>query len=226
MPRRVLAAVVGIGMLAALLPGCSGGSSGLGGPPQLPTGAPVTYVSIDESSATELRDTWQQHFYRTALPTWTVAYDISEDQFIDPIGDGWQEAETELIDQVTSFRPSVVTVALGLSEVANGIGIQTFAPALRRLLGALHDDTVATVLVADVIPLPMSRGGRVVTAYNAAIVAATKAEGDVLVDVHSAVRRAQAAGDAAVLGDSLTSLGEELFATAFEEAMAHRPDSR
>jgi GDSL-like lipase/acylhydrolase family protein len=226
MRARTLAAVVAMATLAVLLQGCSVNSSGFGGPPLQRTGAAVTYVSIDEGSPAGFRRTWQQRFYQTALPRWAVAYDISEDRFVDPAGNEWQAAEALLIDQVSSLRPTVVTVALGLSEVANGISLTTFEPALRRLLVALHHDSVPTVLVANLVPLPTSRGDGLVTAYNAAIGSATRAEGDTLVDVYAEFLRAHDAGAGADLGGGLTALGQDVFAAAFERSMKHRPESR
>jgi hypothetical protein len=226
MARRALAGVVAIGMLSGLLAGCSGDSSGLGGLPVERTGPAVTYVSVDEGTPADFRLAWEEQFYREALAPWAVAYDVSENDVMGAFGDGWQEAETELIQQVVSFRPSVVTVALGLSEVTSGVSAETFAGALARLLAALHDDAVPTVLVANLIPLPVSGGGLLVNAYNAAIGSVTRAEGDVLVDVHGAFMRAEVAGDAAAHAGGLTSVGQDLFAAAFDAAMKHRPDSR
>jgi hypothetical protein len=223
------------GLLAAVLTlaSCSAGSSGLGGPPSQVRGAAVTYVSIDEGlsiqdgTGPEFRLKWQQLFLRSALPLWAVEYEINEDDFIDSRGAEWQDAETQLIAQVASLRPTVVTVVLGEVEARTGISTATFAGALNRLLAALHGDEIPTVLVANVVPMAPSASQPFVTSYNAAIAAATKAHGDVLVDVHGALVRA---GDAANAG-VLTSQGViprevELVAQTFEAAMRNRPDSR
>jgi lysophospholipase L1-like esterase len=224
MQARVLAGLIATAMTATLISGCSSLSSGLNGPPRQRTGSAVTYVSIDEGAPPDFRFAWQQRFYRTALPQWAVAYDLSDNDFMGPGGDDWRSTDTELIHEVTSFRPSVVTVALGLSEVANGVSADTFAAALHRLLTALRDDAVPTVLVANVIPLATSQRAALVHAYNDAIVTLAGAEGDVLVDVYTAFVRAHAA--AGVLGGILSARGQQIFAAAFEKAMKHRRDSR
>jgi hypothetical protein len=198
----------------------------------------VTYVSIDEGSLPDPRLMWQQQFYRSALPPWAVAYDISDEEFVAGTDSSSLQAETELIREVTSLRPTVVTVSLGPIEVANRISTPAFAAALGRLLAALRRDAVPTVLVANVIPIPIPGRQQLVAAYNSAIATVTKQDGDVLVDVHATILnppsgspivvfREPSAGPVAVFAsEGLLPRGAALFAQAFERAMKHQPDSR
>jgi hypothetical protein len=182
----------------------------------------VTYVSIDEGSLTDPRLTWQQLFYRSALPPWAVAYDISDEEF-----GRTSVAMTELIKQVTSLRPTVVTVSLGPLEIANRVSTDTFAAALDRLLAALRRDGVPTVLVANVIALPIPGRQQLIAAYNVAIASVTKQQHDVLVDVHRALLRVPSGGPIAVFAtEGLSPRAAGLFAATFASAMKHHPDSR
>jgi hypothetical protein len=237
MKGRSPAVLVALGVLASLaVSGCSAGSSGLRGPPLQRGGSAVTYVSIDEGSLPDPRFTWQQQFYRSALPPWAVAYDISDEDFV--AGSSSLQAESELIGEVTTLRPTVVTVSLGPIEIADRISAPTFAAALGRLLAALRRDAVPTVLVANVIPIPIPGRQQLVASYNSAIAVVTKLEGGVLVDVHAALLKLSSGDPAALFthssdgpvtvfaSEGLVPRGAALFAQAFEKAMKHHPDSR
>ena len=89
-------------------------------------------------------------------------------------------------------HPTLVTVWLAVNDLAAGVPLPRYRRDLDRLLGALKHATHARVLVANVpdIALLPALGGRaglapVVAAWNAAIAAAARAHGAILVDVYA-----------------------------------------
>jgi len=222
---RRLRLVLASGLLAGGLSACSAGSNEFSGPAPQKSGPSVTYVSVTESEPAQpgdVRVSWPMLFYRSALPSWATAYELS-------VPSGWQFNESPLISQLLALRPTVVTVELGLDEVFGGVGVSEFSASLSQLLTALHTDGVPTVLVANILPLPGSQAGAsgvtgLIAAYNAAIAADSAAEGAVLVDAHGTFARALQAGEGVMaFGSSLTPLGETLMARTFDAGARHRP---
>jgi len=221
--RRRLAVALASAVLAGGLAACSGGPNAFSGPAPQRAGPVVTYVSVTEAQQDQpgdARTSWTQQFYRSSLPAWATAYELD-------LPSGWEFSEPSLISEVLALRPTVVTVALGLDEAFDGTGVLEFAGALRQLLVALHKAGVPTVLVANVLPLPgsppdSSELTSLIHAYNVTIATESAAEDAVLVDAHDAFARALQTGQPVMAyGNSLTTLGENLMAGAFEAEAKH-----
>jgi lysophospholipase L1-like esterase len=89
-------------------------------------------------------------------------------------------------------HPTLVTVWLAVNDLAAGVPLPRYRHDLDTLLGALRRMTHARVLIADVPDLallPAFAGhpglAPVVAAWNAAIAAAARAHGAILVDVYA-----------------------------------------
>jgi lysophospholipase L1-like esterase len=89
-------------------------------------------------------------------------------------------------------HPTLVTVWLAVNDLAAGVPLPQYRHDLDTLLGTLQPATGARVLIAnvpDVTLLPAFRAypglGPVVVAWNAAITAAARAHGAILVDLYA-----------------------------------------
>ena len=213
---RVLAAL-GVALIAA---GCGGSSdtSGNGATVVIgPAGRADVYAAVGASETVgvgltdqplRLRVAWPQLFYNEALDRAATYYNFGVPGIT--TGDALQRE----LPAALAVHPTVVSVFLGVDDLARGAPAATYEANLDALAHALTQSGRAIVLVANTprleglpafraclgdasagvsCPVPGGVGGvnaatidSLVDAYNAATARVVSREGAVLVDLHSA----------------------------------------
>jgi len=140
------------------------------GPPVTPVTKSVTYVAIGSSdtagigSTDPLIDAWPQLFYRRALPLSTVYVNLASPQSTAA------QAVRDQLPEALRLSPRIVTIALGSTDVFDGVPATTFGSELRLMIDALRSKGATMVLVANVPPLS------VLPAYRACLGASSTAD--------------------------------------------------
>jgi hypothetical protein len=221
--RRAGVAAVFTAAVVIALGGCTSVPGAFSGPPPRHGGPPVTYVALGEQlqpRTTDPRRLWQDVFQQSALPYWATTYLVALD-------DSWQADPEAVARQVADLNPTVISLDVGVEEASAGEHAAEFSASLGRLLDAFESRHVPTILVANLLPAgaqPNAVPTRAqVAGYDSAIAADSRAAGAVLVDIHAALVRSSAAGDAVTSGGMLTPLGGAVVAEAFEAAVRRRP---
>jgi hypothetical protein len=170
------------------------------------TKPPFVYVAIGGSesletrSFDELRSTWSQLVYTTAIGTAGTFYDFAEQN------ETVAQAVANLPSQVDGLHPNLVTVWLSTADLLDGTPVAAYQRNLAALVRALRS-TGATVLLASAPPLerlPLYQacvddppacgvGNRtlpsaasltpVIAAYNAAITTVAALDGATVIDI-------------------------------------------
>ncbi|HXM59172.1 MAG TPA: SGNH/GDSL hydrolase family protein [Candidatus Dormibacteraeota bacterium] len=201
-------------LLALLLAACTQGGSGSPaarspGPAAVPspTPPPVVYVAVGASETVGVgaqdprSQAWPLVFYRTALPTTAVMYNVGIP------GETTAAALTAELPAALSVQPTLATVWLNVDDLVAGVSVADYEARLGQLVHALRRGGAARVLVAntpylDRLPLYVAcQAGRpgcpfagavpppatlnaMVDAYNGAIARVAQREGATLVDLH------------------------------------------
>jgi acyl-CoA thioesterase I len=208
---RRFGAALGAALLMAACAGQSPASTRTPEPPPL-TDAHV-YVAIGASetvgigAAAPERDGWTARFYRAAVPSSGVFYDLGE------VGATTALAETDQVPVALSLHPDLVTVWLNTNDITHSVPVAVYEAQLDDVLSRLHRAGAARVLVANtpvLSGLPAYRGclpdapaslktrclftagpvpapdqlDRLVDAYNGAVARVAARESATLVDVH------------------------------------------
>jgi len=211
---------------------------------------PYTYVALGENGASgfhhghqDLRSRWTQVFYRSALRTGGVLYDLSTG------GETVAEVLDGELPQALALHPELVSVWLSTADIVAGTSPPVYEHELEHLVGAFTR-TGATVLLANAPPPDVvsalatcgpgpsacaGRGGPVpqtpalataVSAYNGAIASVARATGADLVDIYSALERAARDGGVKSLlspdGTALSGSGATVVVHAFDAQVPSR----
>jgi lysophospholipase L1-like esterase len=192
-----------VGLLAALsavLAACTN-SAGSGTSTTAPE--PVVYTAVGASESVGVgaddpaTEAWPRVLARTALPPDAVFHDVA-------VSDATAaDALRTQVPAALATHPNVVTVWLNVNDLIALVTAANYEKTLKQIVHALRRDGAAQVLVANTPPvenLPAfnRRFGFLrqlavtrVDEYNASISRVVKAEGAILVDLHSAGVRAR-----------------------------------
>jgi lysophospholipase L1-like esterase len=206
------------------------------------SGKSYVYVAIGENGAggfrnpADLRSSWAQMFYASALGVDGTFYDFSS------AGETVADALRRLLPEAQAVRPNLVTVWVSAADIVSGTAPAAYGEDLGQLVRALRLHG-ATVLLANAAPAqidsafdscpgsfsscrlpgsaapaPPSRSATV-SEYNDIIAETGHQTGAIVVDVHNILADAlREDGAASVLSPGRTSLsarGSTLVAQAF-----------
>ncbi|MDQ3680621.1 MAG: SGNH/GDSL hydrolase family protein [Actinomycetota bacterium] len=243
--------VLAFAVLAASVAGCSSGDGGDSGgkaaAPRVQTALPPpsVYVAVGASETAGVgadlpEQAWPEVLLRTRLPEGTAFTNVGIP------GATVSQALQQELPRALSVGPTLVTVWLNVNDLIAGVPAQTYETQLRQLVRAVRREGATKVLVANTPPLhilpsyvscrrqpaggcglatllPPEAVAAAVDSYNAAIRRVTAAEGAILVDLHGASLRSQAAGewDALVGRDGFhpSTLGHRAVADSFGSAL-------
>lgn len=234
-------------LAAVLLAACS---SGRGDGPPAPREAtappPPVYVAVGASETVGVgadlpEQAWPEVLRRTRLPEGTVFTNVGIS------GATVAQALDQELPRALAAQPTLVTVWLNVNDLLAGVPAGRYEGQLRQLVRALRRGGAARVLVANTPPLqllpsylacrrqpasacgvvaalvPPERLAATVDSYNAAIARVAEEEGAVLVDLHGASLRKQAAAEFAPLvardGFHPSTLGHRAVADTFGAAL-------
>lgn len=186
-------------------------------PARSPEPRPLTdahvYVAIGASETVGVgatapeRDGWTARFYRAAVPSSGVFYDLGE------VGATTAVAAADELPVALSLHPDLVTVWLNTNDVTHSVPVAAYEAQLDNLVGGLHRAGVPRILLANtpvLSGLPAYRGclpdapaslrtrclftagpvpapeqlDRLVDSYNAAVARVAARESATLVDLH------------------------------------------
>jgi lysophospholipase L1-like esterase len=220
-------------LLLLLTAGCFDGRSTPALPPS-PAPPRSVYVAVGASESlgvgagNPLTESWPQVLYRTAMPVGTVFYDLAVE------GSTVADALGAQLPAATSLDPTVVTVWLGVDDLADLVPADRYERDLRTLVHGLRHGGTTTVLLANTPPLdrlpsvarlglPTATVRDRVAQYNLAIQRVATAEGAALVDLHATGAQAEADGSFASLvsadGFHPSTAGHAAVARAFAAAL-------
>ncbi len=204
-------------------------------------------VAIGDSGATgfrhdqpDLRAQWSQAFYRSTFGTRDVLYDLTSG------GQTVAEVLGSVLPQALAVHPQLATVWLGSGDILAGTAPSVYGQELQQLVRAL-ENAGASVLLANAPPpellpafsscqsdsvcapggpaSPASALASSVSAYDGVIASVARQSSAGLVDVHSALERAQGGGGENLLspnGTALSEGGASVVARAFEAQLPAR----
>jgi lysophospholipase L1-like esterase len=247
-PRRTWS-VVAVGVVTALLAGCSGAPRTL---PRTRAEAPLNYVAlgggevVGDGTEDALRDAWPQVLFRTALPRSATLVNFAS------TGATVQDVLDRQVPLAVALRPSLVTISV-FDDLFRNTPTATFENALQTVVHQLRRDGTTRVLLANIGLFDQRPGYRACLttqsivgtncalsapviqpaaltarsdALNAAIARVARSEGATLVDLHAAETADRGAGrEAAHYTDTITpnADGARAVATVFAAALAPRP---
>jgi lysophospholipase L1-like esterase len=212
-------------------------------------GPSYTYVAIGDSGTNsfhdgppDLRSQWTQIFYRSTVGTHGTLYDLTSG------GQTVAEALSSVLPQALAAHPQLAIVWIGTADIVAGTAPSVYEQELQQLVEALEHGG-ATVLLANAPPpeffgaLSASESGSsvstqarqstktsaqafTVSAYDGVIGSVARQTGAGLVDVHSALQRAEQDGGVEGLlspdGTALSKSGATVVAHALEAQLPRR----
>ncbi len=250
-PTRWVSSFLGMALLAALLAACTSGKDAgqdagrATDRREAPPAPPPVYVAVGASETVGVgadlpEQAWPEVLRRTRLPEGTVFTNVGIS------GATVAQALEQELPRALPLRPTLVTVWLNVNDLTSGVPADRYEAQLRQLVHALRRDGATKVLVANTPPVqilpsylacrtrptglcvlaasvPSEVVAAAVDSYNAAIQRVAVAEGAVLVDLHGASLRSQAAGKFKALvapdGFHPSTLGHRAVADAFGAAL-------